>query len=483
MKEFWQGLSRGARLSLLAGVILIAFVASAAGYWALRTQDEVLFSSLSAQDAAAMTAELDRMKQPYRLGPDGTSILVDRDAVHRVRLKLMGKDLPLHGAVGFELFNNSDFGMTEFAQKVNYQRALQGEITRTILSLEEVASARVHLALPEERLFKNDQNRPKASITLGLHRGRTLSREQVSGIQRLVAAAVPGIAVNDVTITNLQGVALTRGETGESDGVLQGEAVGLKADVENHLAHKAMAVLDRRFGAGAASISVDATLDMNRVRVTKEEVLGAPAGEEPSNAGVMVKERESVKDPAEGQREGGVTAASTVTNRDVEYQVGRRVEQMVSQPGSVVKLQVAVVVRAAMDENQIEQARTLVAAAVGAVPARGDVVVVQVVSEPARVVTEEPSAGLMTESSPRAVRPVDGVERMVLQDPITWVFAVVLLVLAGVIAFSLRRRRHKRSAVLLPVYPPRLSEADRTEAMHKIQRWLAEPTSGPGRSV
>lgn len=481
MKEFWQGLSRGARLSLLAGVILIAFVASAAGYWALRTQDEVLFSSLSAQDAAAMTAELDRMKQPYRLGPDGTSILVDRDAVHRVRLKLMGKDLPLHGAVGFELFNNSDFGMTEFAQKVNYQRALQGEITRTILSLEEVASARVHLALPEERLFKNDQNRPKASITLGLHRGRMLSREQVSGIQRLVAAAVPGIAVNDVTITNLQGVALTRAEAVESDGVFQGEAVGLKADVENHLAHKAMAVLDRRFGAGAASISVDATLDMNRVRVTKEEVLGAPAGDEPLNAGVMVKERESIKDPAEGQREGGVTAASTITNRDVEYQVGRRVEQMVSQPGSVVKLQVAVVVRAAMDENQIEQARTLVAAAVGAVPARGDVVVVQVVSEPARVATEFPSPGLVTESSPRAVRSVDGLGGMVLQDPIPWMFAVVLLALGGVIALALRRR--KRSAVLLPVYPPRLSEADRTEAMQKIQRWLAEPTSGPGRSA
>jgi len=481
MKEFWQGLGRSARLSLVAGIVLIAFVASAVGYWALRTQDEVLFSNLSAQDAAAMTAELDRMKQPYRLGPDGTSILVDRDAVHRVRLKVMGKDLPLHGAVGFELFNNSDFGMTEFAQKVNYQRALQGEITRTVLSLEEVATARVHLALPEERLFKNDQNRPKASITLGLHRGRTLSREQVSGIQRLVAAAVPGIAVHDVTITNLQGVALTRGEVGEYDGVLEGEAVGLKADVENHLAHKAMAVLDRRFGAGAASISVDAMLDMNRVRVTKEEVLGAPAGDEPSNVGVMVKERESIKDPAEGPREGGVTAASTITHRDVEYQVGRRVEQMVSQPGSLVKLQVAVVVRAAMDESQIEQARTLVAAAVGAVPARGDVVVVQVVSEPARVVTELPSPGLVTESTPPAVRSVDGVGRMVLEDPITWIFAVGLLILAGVVAFALRRR--KRSAVRIPVYPPRLSDADRTEAMQKIQRWLAEPTSGPGRSV
>lgn len=480
MKDFWQGLGRGARLSLVVGIVLIVCVASAVGYWALRTQDEVLFSNLSAQDAAAMTAELDRMKQPYRLGPDGTSILVDRDAVHRVRLKLMGKDLPLHGAVGFELFNNADFGMTEFAQKVNYQRALQGEITRTILSLEEVATARVHLALPEERLFKNDQNRPKASITLGLHRGRSLAREQVAGIQRLVAAAVPGIAVHDVTITNLQGVALTRGEVGASGDALEGEAVGLKADVESHLSRKAMAVLDRRFGSGTASISVDATLDMNRVRVTKEEVLGAPAGEEPSNTGVVVKERESIKDPTEGPRDGSAVAASTITNRDVEYQVGRRVEQMVSQPGSVVKLQVAVVVRAALDAGEIEQARTLVAAAVGAVASRGDVIVVQGVDPPAHDATESPPSG--TEAPPRGVRSVEVAVRPVLGDPVTWISAVALLVSVGVIAFVLGLRR-RAAAALVPVYPPRLSDADRAEALQKIQRWLAEPTSGPRRSA
>lgn len=479
MKALWQGLGRGARFSLVAGIAVILLAVAAVGYWALRTQDEVLFNNLSAQDAAAMTAELDRMKQPYRLGPDGTSILVDRDAVHRVRLKLMGKDLPLHGAVGFELFNNSDFGMTEFTQKVNYQRALQGEITRTILSLEEVASARVHLALPEERLFKNDQSRPKASITLGLHRGRTLGREQVAGIQRLVAAAVPGIAVHDVTLTNQQGVALTRAEGVDADGALDGEAIGMKADVERHLVRKAQAVLDRRFGPGAASISIDAALDMNRVRVTKEEVLGASAGGEPQNTGVVVKERESLKDSPDGQRD-SASATATITNRDVEYQVGRRVEQMVSQPGSVAKLQVAVVVRAPMDASQVEQTQALVSAAVGAVPARGDVIVVQAVHEPAGEASTPAPAGQPDEPASRRTRSARPGSQPVLEDPVAWLAALALLVSAVVIAVVLRQRR-RVAAALVPAHPPRLTEADRAEALQKIQRWLAEPASGPGR--
>lgn len=481
MKDFWQNLGRSARLSLIGGVAFIFLAAGALGYWALRAQDEVLFSNLSAQDAAAMTAELDRMKQPYRLGPDGTSILVDQDVVHRVRLKMMGKDLPLHGTVGFELFNNSDFGMTEFAQKVNFQRALQGEITRTILSLEEVASARVHLVLQEERLFKNELNRPKASITLGLRHGRLLSREQVEGIQRLVAAAVPGIAVHDVTIANLQGVALTRTTDLDSDGASGSDMVGLKADVERHLMGKAMAVLDKRFGAGSASISVDATLDMNKVRVTKEEVLAAPGGgEQPSNTGVVIKERESTKDSAAGPGEAGPTSA-TVTNRDVEYQVGRRVEQIATQPGSIVKLQVAAVVRAPLDSTQVDQARALVAAAVGAVPARGDVVVVQFESESARGVTPAEHLDGSVETDMLERRPMNSAGRSIFADSITRIAAVLLFLSLGVIAFLLWQRRG--AATLDSEYPPRLSEADRAEAMLKIKRWLAESTSAPDRST
>src|SRR4051794_23533774 len=168
VQKFWNELGGTARTGVLCGATLIVGLAAAAAFWLWRADYQVLFADLKPQDTAAMAAELERMKVPYKIASDGNTLLVDASAVHATRLKLMGKDIPLHGAAGFELFNNADFGMTEFAQKINYQRALQGEITRTILSLAEVRDARVHLALAEEGLFKRASSKAKAAITLSL---------------------------------------------------------------------------------------------------------------------------------------------------------------------------------------------------------------------------------------------------------------------------------------------------------------------------
>ena len=138
----------------MLGVLLIIAAFVTLGTWLLRTDYQVLFADLAPQDASTMVSELEKLKTPYRLSNGGNTILVPADIVHKTRLKLVGKDLPLRGAVGFELFNDSEVGMTEFAQKVNYQRALQGELTRTILAIEDVLSARVHLVLSEQGLFK-----------------------------------------------------------------------------------------------------------------------------------------------------------------------------------------------------------------------------------------------------------------------------------------------------------------------------------------
>src|SRR5262249_51636316 len=158
----------------------------------------------------------------YRLENDGTTILVDKSQVHALRLKLLGKSGTLKSAVGFEIFNNTDFGMTEFAQKINYQRALQGELARTIQSLDEVKNARVRLVLPESGLFKKSGQKPKASITLAIKEGRSLAPEQVVGIQRLVAAAVPEIEPSAVTIADQRGVTLTRAAGNEGEEAASG---------------------------------------------------------------------------------------------------------------------------------------------------------------------------------------------------------------------------------------------------------------------
>jgi flagellar M-ring protein FliF len=492
LKDFWQGLGRSARIGLAVSAAAIVAVTIAAGAWLLRTDYDVLFTGLSPADAAVMTAELDRLKQPYQLGGDGTSILVDRAKVHPTRLKLLGKDLPLRGAVGFELFNNSDFGMTEFAQKINYQRALQGEITRTILSLAEVETARVHLAMSDDGLFRREQSRAKASVTLGLKRNQSLRADQVSGIQRLISAAVPGVAVQDVTIVDSRGVALTRaaGPDALPDG---NQRLDLKRDIEAHLARKATEVLERAFGPGRALTSIDVTLNMNQVRVTTEDVTTPPVrkGEVPS--GVVVRERETIKDDSAllaGRRDAPAANAGS-SHRETEYQVGRRVEQVVSQPGSIERLQVVAVVQAPLRPGQLEQLRALVGAAVGLSPQRGDVIVVQSLDGMADVAAKPPAldpesaAALMVTGRPTDAPAAPTAKTSPGGSAAQAIAALAgLLAIAAVASLALQHRRGRlRSrptlprgpmAGSLPAGPQEMTAEQRQLALAKVQQWLDE---------
>lgn len=479
LKDLWQGLGRASRIGFVAGCAVIIAVTIALAVWLLRTDYEVLFANLKAQDAAAMTAELDRMKLPYKLGTDGTSILVDKATVHQTRLKLMGKDIPLHGAVGFELFNNTDFGMTEFAQKINYQRALQGEITRTILSLSEVESVRVHLAFPEEGLFKREQGKAKASVTLALKHGQTLRSEQVAGIQRLVAAAVTGISPQDVTIVNQHGVALTRSTLAEGH-IEQSPRLELKREIEQQLARKASDVLDRTFGAGRALASVDVTLNMDQVRVTKEDVTSPAARPGDTPTGVIVRERETVKD--DGTRDGAATAGSS--QRETEYQVGRRVEQVVSQPGSIQRLQVLAVIKTPIDSARLEQVKALIGAAVGASIERGDTVVVQSLDHLVGPAT--PTSGDLPAASAVGVPPSGGAIQTdiaattgkVGNAGVVMALAGVLLGVAAAALLWMFRHMLARRSIAAPALTP-LTSQQRQVALGQLQRWLADERGLP----
>lgn len=197
---------RERQILLAAGALVIAaFIAGAVYFVFLRQPDSVLFSNLRAMDAATIVADLDKKKVPYHLADGGTTILVARDQVDATRLSILSEDLPLKGTVGFELFNKSDIGLTEFAQKINYQRALQGELARTIMAVDGVDTARVHLSLPDPTIFQDDKRSPKASIAVAMKPGRQLSAGAVRGIQRLVAAAVSDLDVSNVVILDGEG--------------------------------------------------------------------------------------------------------------------------------------------------------------------------------------------------------------------------------------------------------------------------------------
>lgn len=196
----------GRQAALAVGLLVVLCGLLFAVYFLfLRKEYEVLFRDLRTQDAATIVAQLDKTKTPYKLSDGGTTILVPADLVDATRLNVMSEDLPLKGAVGFELFNKSDMGLTEFAQRINYQRALQGELARTIMTMDGVDTARVHLTITEPTIFRADRKAPKASVTLIPRAGRQLAPETVRGIQRLIAASVPELDVANVVILDGEG--------------------------------------------------------------------------------------------------------------------------------------------------------------------------------------------------------------------------------------------------------------------------------------
>jgi flagellar M-ring protein FliF len=195
------------RQILIAAIVAVGLCAllTTLYFTVLRKPYSILFSNLRAQDAATIVAELDKKKVPYHLEDGGTTIKVPQALVDSTRLAVTGDDLPLKGTVGFELFNKSDMGLTEFAQRINYQRALQGELARTIMTMDAVDTARIHLSLAEPTVFQDDRRPSKASVEVVPRTGRQVLPDTVRGIQRLVAAAVPDLSAADVVVLDQQG--------------------------------------------------------------------------------------------------------------------------------------------------------------------------------------------------------------------------------------------------------------------------------------
>jgi flagellar M-ring protein FliF len=468
MLEMWSGLQRQARWGVAIGTLAIVLLVGGLALWAYRTDYQVLFSDLAPRDAAAMTAELDKSKTPYELSDGGATILVPKELVYKTRLALMGTDVPLHGAVGFELFNNADFGMTEFVQKVNYQRAVQGELTRTILAIEGVQSARVHLAVPEQGLFKKAATKPKASVTVSMKPGKVLAPEQVTGIQRLVAASVPDIQAADVTVLNQHGVALTRQD---GAGALPGGADQLdaKRGAEDYLQRKIGQVLDRTFGPGETIASVDVLLNLDQSRVTTEEVLPSkPAASGEAPTGVVVRERHSMRDGDGGAVPAGTAPARNggSTTSESDYQVGRRTEHLAVASGTVRRMTIAVVVRQALGEDQRERLRQVVALAAGYNEQRGDAIVVSSMGDLVNTVSagQAVAAPQQDHAAPVEAQPVSAARpRMGVVEALIAVLALV----AALAALGWWRYSRSRQPVI-----PALDAGARQRLLADVRSWI-----------
>lgn len=477
--ETWNRLAGAAKVGLGVGVLLIVALMAGVGFWAYRADYQVLFADVAPADAASMTAELDRLKTPYQLTDGGNTILVPKDLVYKTRLKLMGKELPLHGAVGFEVFNNADFGMTEFVQKVNYLRAVQGELTRTILAIEEIQAARVHLAIPEQGLFKAAAGKPKASVTVTTKPGRTLAPEQIAGIQRLVAASVPDIVSGDVTVLNQHGVALTRMAQADGGGDSGSFQLDSKRSTEDYLVKKVTQVLDSTFGPGHAVASVDVALNLDQSKVTTDEPIAAKGPADMAAAGVVVHERQTSYD---GSGPAAATPAKAGSNSsESDYQVGHRVEQLVAATGTVKRMTIAVLVKQPLTEAQLEKLKQVVTLAVGFNSQRGDAVVVYSMDQfagpaGAGVDAAVPAALAAAATDLRSVPPASpGGHAAAASRPVAQVVQVALLaaLVLAVLLYLVWRRARQPAAV-------RLDPAARAALLNDVRRWIAAPGAAPG---
>jgi len=255
------------RAPLIFAVAVLIAVVVGLWLWSRAPDYKVLYSNLSDQDGGSIIAALQQANIPYKFSDGGGAILVPADQVHEMRLRLASQGLPKSGSVGFELMDNEKFGISQFAEQVNYQRALEGELERTIESLSTVKSARVHLAIPKPSVFVRDREAPSASVLVNLYPGRILDEGQVVAITHMVASAVPDMAARGVTIVDQDGNLLT--QPSSSAGL---DATQLKyvQQVEHNTQQRIDAILAPLFGAGNAHSQVSADVDFSQVEQTSE---------------------------------------------------------------------------------------------------------------------------------------------------------------------------------------------------------------------
>jgi len=408
----WNSLPARLRRMGLIGLAVAVVVALTS--WAMTTvfvDYQVLFSNLSAEDAGAVVEALRAGRVPHRLG-EGGQVLVPAAQVHEWRLKLASQGVPSGGGVGFEIFDKNSFGMTDFSQRLNFQRALQGELARTIGQLKEVQQARVHLALPAPRVFSSQEKPPSASVVLRLKPGSILRPDQVRGIVHLVTASVEGLSPDRVTVIEASGRVLASGlDRGPGAPGNQQDARGL---VEQDVERRVQSLLEPIVGVGRSAVRVAARLNFDQIERTEERFDPKPLVRNQTKSTESTEGSSSqpgppapppagaTQDPAKVPPPSPGPSSNSKSQRDSEqttYEIARTVEKVVVAPGEVRRLSIAVLLdvpvvdgkRAPRSDTEIERIKRLVASASGVQSDRDEVEVLQVPFDPNSVMAVETS--------------------------------------------------------------------------------------------
>lgn len=413
-RSAWQRFNATQRVIVVLVPLLLILGLGYLLYTGAQPRYKTLYANLSAKDAGVLVEKLKEGNVPYRIGDDGKALEVPEERVYETRLNLASQNLPLGGGVGFEVFDKNSFGVTDFTQQVNYQRALEGELSRTISHLTEVSQAQVHLVLPKAELYSAREKPATASVVLDLRQGSELKPDQVRGIVSLVAASVEGLDPKNVTLLDSHGNVLSdviqddlaeaalAANGGGADGApLSGGRLlkqtngqlEVQRRFEHELERRVAGMLDRVLGPNRAAVRVTAELKFDQVEENSETY--EPVA---NNQGIARSSQRKVESfNGTGTLPGGVpgtesnipgyqaqytSAGNSSYNKSeetVNFEVNKKVAKVVEAPGAVKRLSVAVMVDS-LQPQQVDSIRTAVVAAAGLDLARGDQVAVENIS-------------------------------------------------------------------------------------------------------
>ena len=499
-----------AMVMLTLGVAALAAVLAALAMWSKSGDYRVLYANLSDKDGGAILSQLSQMNVPYKHAEGGNAILVPADKVHDVRLKLAQAGLPKGSTTGFELLDNARFGQTQFQERMTWQRALEGELVRSISALAAVQSARVHLALPQQNGFFREQQKPSASVLVQLHAGRTLERGQIAGIVHLVSSSVPELSPKAVSVLDSSGTLLSgSANDGPSHG-LDASQLQYLQQVEQNYVKRVVGIIEPIVGRDNVRATITAEVDFAQSEATDELFKpnqgGAPAavrsqqmseannGPSSTPSGVPGALSNQPPVPATAQINGASTpavsaaaAGGSSTRRDnvVNYEVDKTVRVTRNATGNVKRLNAAVVVNhrvvtdakgkttsTPLSNDEIEKLTALVQEAIGFSKERGDSI--KLINAPFRTETMMPKV----EAQPVWQQPwlLDLVRAAAVPAALV---IVALLVMTGLIKPALKAAgsspvgRQLDAVVADPLAPP-LPSAPLALASPQSERTLAD---------
>ncbi|MCB2210584.1 flagellar M-ring protein FliF [bacterium] len=356
LSNLFRNLTTTQRVTIGGAIAVTLLVIIVLVRWASTPEMVPLFSNLPPEDAGKITQWLDENSIEYTLEQGGSRILVPRANQYQARIELAQEGLPAQRSTGYEIFDQTNLGMSEFVQKLNFRRALEGELSRTVSSLEEVDEARVHIVLPEAALFREQEKPATASVTLKLR--SALKDAQVSGISHLIASSVEGLESDKVTIVDSRGNVLSNMQAGDPLLAMSNSQMQLKNQVENNLTQKVETMLQQLLGPNKSIVRVSVELDFTQSQITSElfdPERTAVRSEEINETSMNVNTPQSVNpvDPTQPPLES--TESQLETNNITNYEVSKTLTQETRNTGGVERISASVLIDGVYRDVEAEE--------------------------------------------------------------------------------------------------------------------------------